>query len=127
MEVWVRLYEAELTDEVLNKFSAKDKKDDLAAALILEVEDNGIGMDNDTQKRCLEPFFTTKAVGGGTGLGLVISRKLAELMQGEIGFESSLNKGSSFWFTTPLNTVDTLPVSSNTENRIKVILKILND
>ncbi len=70
------------------------------------VTDTGMGMD-DLSKQRLFTAFTQADTSisrnfGGTGLGLVISRKLAKLMNGEIGFESNLNKGSSFWFTVSL-------------------------
>ncbi|VAW56252.1 BarA sensory histidine kinase (= VarS = GacS) [hydrothermal vent metagenome] len=70
------------------------------------VTDTGMGMD-DLSKQRLFTAFTQADTSisrnfGGTGLGLVISRNLAQLMNGEIGFESNLNRGSSFWFTVPL-------------------------
>jgi len=71
------------------------------------VTDTGMGMDDLSKKRLFTAFTQADTSisrnFGGTGLGLVISRKLAELMNGEIGFESNLNKGSSFWFTMPIS------------------------
>ncbi len=72
------------------------------------VTDTGIGMD-DINKQRLFTAFTQADTSisrqfGGTGLGLVISKKLAQLMHGNIGFDSALNKGSTFWFSLPLTT-----------------------
>ena len=76
------------------------------ALLRLEVEDTGIGISPAGQERLFKPFeqldnSTTRAV-GGTGLGLTITKRLAELMGGTAGVDSELNVGSRFWFTCRL-------------------------
>ena len=57
-------------------------------SLRLEVEDRGPGIAGDIRGRLFEPYFTTKPVGKGTGLGLYICRELVTQMGGRIGFES---------------------------------------
>ncbi|VAW64180.1 BarA sensory histidine kinase (= VarS = GacS) [hydrothermal vent metagenome] len=90
------------------------------------VTDTGMGM-NELSKQRLFTAFTQADTSisrnfGGTGLGLVISRKLAILMQGEIGFESNLNIGSSFWFTVPLTSNQKTIISGTNLTRFKVVL-----
>jgi CheY-like chemotaxis protein/HPt (histidine-containing phosphotransfer) domain-containing protein len=73
------------------------------------VSDQGIGIPVEAQSRIFETFeqadVTTTKKFGGTGLGLTICRRLAELMGGRIWVESEPGKGSSFCFTTLLATV----------------------
>jgi len=69
-----------------------------------EIADSGIGMTDEQQKKLFTSYVQadssiTKNF-GGTGLGLVISKQIVELMHGEIWIESKPNKGSKFIFTT---------------------------
>ena len=68
----------------------------------VHIKDNGIGMDENTQKKLFEPFFTTKDVGEGTGLGMSIVFKIIEKHNGKIHINSELGKGSEFIITLPL-------------------------
>jgi signal transduction histidine kinase len=64
--------------------------------IIIEVRDNGCGIQKKDQKHIYDPFFTTKSVGEGTGLGLYVCHTLAEEIFGQIEFESEPGQGSSF-------------------------------
>ena len=64
--------------------------------IYFEVEDNGIGMDEEAKRRCMEPFFTTKEVGQGTGLGLSIIHGIITEMAMEINIHTVAGEGSTF-------------------------------
>ena len=67
----------------------------------LEVEDNGIGMDDETMSHVFEPLFTTKAQ--GTGLGLAIVQKIIEEHGGSVSLKSALNRGTKVTVIIPID------------------------
>ena len=73
------------------------------ALIRFEVHDSGIGIESDQMDKLFTAFTqvdsSTRRRFGGTGLGLVIAKQLAELMNGDIGLESHPGQGSRFWFT----------------------------
>lgn len=68
------------------------------------VTDNGIGISEGEKNKIFTEFGRTDDARKieGTGLGLVLSKKLVEMQDGKIGFESEHGKGSTFWFTIPV-------------------------
>jgi signal transduction histidine kinase/ActR/RegA family two-component response regulator len=70
--------------------------------LQVEVKDNGIGMDEKTRQRCLEPFFSTKAQRGGTGLGLAMVYGMMQRHDGIIEIDSAPGRGTCVRLIFPI-------------------------
>jgi signal transduction histidine kinase len=96
-----------LVNLLVNAAQAADKDDSwviltarngnsLRNHLIIEVSDNGCGMDEETMMKIFEPFFTTKEELRGSGLGLFVSKNLIKGLRGQIGVESIAGRGSTF-------------------------------
>ncbi len=106
------------------------------------VEDTGIGIAPEIQSDLFKPFTqadnSTTRQYGGTGLGLTICRRIIELMGGQIGIESVVDRGSIFWFTLPLEVAqttevttvqkaDTSPPLTNTVESFQVKILVVED
>src|SRR5262249_8651786 len=86
----------------------------LPAWVVLEVADNGTGMDEKTRAHIFEPFFTTKAPGKGTGLGLSTVYGIVSQSGGHIQVHSALGLGTRFELFFP---VDTSPRNGEAHKR----------
>lgn len=98
--------------------------------LLFKVIDTGIGISEDGKKKLFKEFSqvesSTTRKYGGTGLGLSICQNLVTLMNGEIGVNSELNKGSEFWFKLKYDYLSTnKQKKQKVKNEIPVNLKIL--
>jgi polar amino acid transport system substrate-binding protein len=84
-----------------SRFIIRLKKSD--SRIRLEIEDNGPGMDEEVSKRIFEPFYTTKGIGQGTGLGLSVAYFIiTENHNGAFRVESTPGKGTNFIIELPM-------------------------
>lgn len=99
--------------------------------LLFAVADTGVGMTTETADRLFQSFTqadaSTTRKHGGTGLGLVICKRLVELMGGKIGVRSTLGQGSTFWFLAPLRKSVTEVPSARRDLHGTRILTVIGD
>jgi signal transduction histidine kinase/ActR/RegA family two-component response regulator len=86
---------------VRTRYAAASADQKLPAHAVVEVIDTGVGMDEETRKRCLEPFFSTKGQ-RGTGLGLAMVYGIMERHEGAIEVESIVGKGTTMRLILPI-------------------------
>jgi signal transduction histidine kinase len=75
---------------------------------VIEVSDTGCGMDYEVKQKAFTSFFTTKGT-GGTGLGLLVTRKIVQQHGGAITLTSSEGSGTTFRLTFPRARLPRLP------------------
>ena len=69
--------------------------------LTLSIDDNGVGIDPIDQDRIFAPFYSTKDVGRGMGMGLTITRRVVESLGGTVTVTSQLGRGTRFLLRLP--------------------------
>jgi signal transduction histidine kinase len=78
--------------------------------IIVSIRDNGTGIDPKIQTQIFDPFFSTKDVGEGMGLGLAVSHRIIANHGGSLSVKSSLGEWTEFRFN--------LPIASDKENQV---------
>lgn len=87
--------------------------------IIAEVQDTGMGMNEEIRQRLFTPFFTTKPIGQGTGLGLSLCQNIINSFDGKIEVESTLNVGTTFRITLNPSEVQKRPDAIAKETAIE--------
>jgi len=88
------------TEETVNK-TKRDSDLTPSNYVVLTVTDDGIGMNDETRRRAIEPFFTTKTIEAGTGLGLTMVSDFVEQCGGRLHINSAPDKGTSIKLSFP--------------------------
>jgi signal transduction histidine kinase len=106
--------------------SAAGHNGDAGRQIQVEVRDNGVGMDDKTRQRCMEPFFSTKAQRGGTGLGLAMVYGMIQRHDGNIEIDSAPGCGTCIRLTFPVReNAASAGQDSQNQTRLKRSLNIL--
>ena len=84
-----------------------------AERVLIEVSDTGVGMDEDTRRRCLEPFYTTKGE-RGTGLGLAMVYGMVQRHSAELEIDSAAGQGTTVRLSFPAHTASLVSTTTQT-------------
>lgn len=134
-ECWVAMSRAALTQVVFNlvqnagEATRNQGNAEVHVAIAPEVDfvridvtDNGPGMSDDVKQRCLEPFFTTKARGFSTGLGLSLIHRLVQDANGTIDIKSELGQGTQFSIRLRQTTMQSKSGAPNGQSKLAAVI-----
>ncbi len=108
------------------KLSAAAIRGSKQTSVVIAVTDTGAGMDPETARRALEPFFTTKPQGAGTGLGLAQVNEVVKQSNGRLAIDSTPGQGTTVTLTLPAATTDVPePVAQGIGKTLPAKLKLL--
>lgn len=117
-----------ILDIVENAIAAKANQIDIAVIedsgenrLVIEIEDDGIGMDEETSQRALDPFFTTRST-RRVGLGLSLMAQACQEAGGNLQIESRSGKGTKVKAVFQYDHIDRKPLGSMSETIIMLLL-----
>lgn len=79
----------------------KSERDNGKVFVIVDIQDNGIGMSEEVRQQIYQPFFSTKGVGAGTGLGLYITKQILDFHRAKVDVSSEVGKGTNFIIAIP--------------------------
>ena len=111
------------------KLSTKFENDDESCRLLISVEDDGIGMNEEARARCMEPFYSTKGE-RGTGLGLSMVYGITKRLNGQVSIESALGRGTTVALCLPapkgnneifIDLDKRVPLESNRVRRVLIV------
>ena len=117
-----------ILDIVENAVSAKAKRIDILVIeepkedrFVIEIKDNGIGMDEEASQKAVDPFFTTRT-SRRVGLGLSLLAQAAEDAGGTLRIESNLGKGTRVTATFRYHHIDRKPLGNMVETMMTLLL-----
>ncbi|NUN09049.1 MAG: hypothetical protein HUU54_07725 [Ignavibacteriaceae bacterium] len=111
VKIEYHLFQEVIMNFLLNSFDAIEKEGNIKIRtantendkVLIEITDNGSGIDPEIQKKVFDPFFTTKDIGIGTGLGLSVCLGIIESHNGKIELESKIGTGTKFTVYLPVD------------------------
>jgi PAS domain S-box-containing protein len=107
------------TEDILRPVLTPSGSVTIGQYVAIKIRDTGVGMDEETRLHAFEPFYTTKEVGRGTGLGLATVYGIVQQSHGEIAIESSPRKGTQVIILLPASLSDAVIAGEEAYQDIK--------